>query len=278
MALNTDTSRISWSPDLISTFDADDLVPDALIVQTASFAGFVEGDAPSVRVPYVPTDAAAAVVAEGAAATAVDPTLDEIVVNTDKVTQLVKVSREQIGKPGAAERIARSMARAVVTKADDLYLNNAANPTGLLNTGSLATAGDLGGATANDVFDAYDAVGAIEDDGGLATHVLINPVDWATLSKIPEVSGSAKSIMADVHDASKRSLAGVPVIVSNKVTAGAALMLDRSEIVAAYGQLQLARSDDFYFDSDSVALRLSFRLGWNVVRVARLQKLTIGAA
>lgn len=278
MATNTDTGRISWSPDLISTFDADDLIPEALIVRTASLAGFVEGDAPSVRVPYVSADAAASTSAEGAALTAVDPTLAEIVVSTDKVGQLIKVSREQIKQPGAAERLARSMARAVITKADDIYLNNAANPTGLLLTGSLATAGDLGGATGPDVFAAYDAVGAIEDDGGTATHVLINPLDWATLAKLPDESGSARSLLADVHDASRRSLAGVPVIVSNHVTAGAALMLDSSEVVAAYGQLDLARSDDFYFDSDSVALRLTFRLGWKVARVARLQKLTIAAA
>lgn len=278
MAINTDAGRIGWSPDVISSFDADDLIPEALIIQTGSFAGTVEGDAPSVRVPYVPTDASAAVAAEGAVIPESTPTLDEIVVSTDKVAQLVKVSREQINQDGAAERIARSMARAVTTQADALYLNNLSAPTGLLNTAGLATAGDLGGATGNDVFAAYDAVGAIENDGGQATHLLINPTDWALLCKIPETSGSARSIMADVHDASRRSLAGVPVIVSRHVTAGAALMLDRSEIVAAYGQLQLARSDEFYFDSDSVALRLTMRLGWTVARTARLQKLTIAAA
>ena len=278
MASNTDSSRISWSPDLISTFDADDLIPEALIVRTASLAGFVEGDAPSVRVPYVSADAAASTSAEGASMTAVDPTLSEIVVSTDKVGQLIKVSREQTKQAGAAERLAKSMARAVITKADDFYLNNAAAPAGLLLTAGLATAGDLGGATDPTVFEAFDAVGAIEDDGGQATHLLINPLDWATLCKLPEGTGSAKSLLADVHDASRRSLAGVPVIVSNHVTAGAALMIDSSEIVAAYGRLDLARSDDFYFDSDSVALRLTFRLGWKVARVARLQKLTIAAA
>ena len=276
MTINTSTQ--AWAPNLISSFDADDLVPEALIVRTASLAGTVEGDAPSVRVPYVSDDGDAAVVAEGGDITPDEPTPAEIVVETDKVSKLIKVSREQIKQAGAAERLARSMARAVVAKADALYLHNASAPTGLLNTGSLATAGDLGGATGPDVFAAYDAVGAIEDDGGATTHVLINPVDWALLCKLPEIDGSAKSLLADVHDASRRSLAGVPVIVSNHVTAGAALMLDSSEVVAAYGQLELARSDDFYFGSDSVAIRLTFRLGWKVARVARLQKLTIAAA
>lgn len=276
--MTTSTNTQAWAPNLISTFDANDLVPEALIVRTASKAGNVEGDAPSVRVPYVSADAVASVVAEGGDMTPVDPTLSEIVVSTDKVSQLIKVSREQLSQPGAAERLARSMARAVTTKADAFYLNNAASPAGLLLTGSLATAGDLGGATDPTVFEAFDAVGAIEDDGGQATHLLINPLDWAILCKLPEGTGSSKSLLADVHDASRRSLAGVPVIVSNHVTAGAALMLDQSEIVAAYGELELARSDDFYFGSDSVALRLTFRLGWTVARVARLQKLTIAAA
>lgn len=278
MTTITDAGRIAWSPDQISTFDPDDLVPDALILRAATRAGNVEGDAPSVRVPYVSADAAADVVAEGGDITPADPTLSEIVVTTDKVSQLIKVSREQARQTGAAQRLASSMARAVTSKADALFLNNVSNPTGLLKTAGLATAGDLGGATGADVFAAYDAVGAIEDDGGQATQVLINPVDWATLCKLPESSGSAKSLLADIHDTSRRSLAGVPVLVSNHVTAGAALMLDASEVVAAYGQMQLARSDDFYFGADSVALRLTFRIGWTVARVDRLQKLTIGAA
>jgi HK97 family phage major capsid protein len=278
MALNTDASRPSWNPDLYASLDADDLVPDALIIRTGTYAGSVEGDAPSVRVPYVSDDGTAAVVAEGGTITPNDSTPAEIVFATDKVSRMIKVSREQLAQSGAAERLARSMARSVIVKADDLYLNNAANPTGLLLTAGLATAGDLGGATDPTVFEAYDAVGAIENDGGQATHILFNPLDWALLSKLPDETGSARSLLADVHDASRRSLAGVPVIVSNHVTQGAALMLDQSEIITAYGNLLMARSDDFYFDSDSVALRLTWRLGFKVARVARLQRLTVAAA
>jgi hypothetical protein len=44
---------------------ASDVVPDALVLLTSTVSGAVDGDAPSVRVPYV-TDAAAGFVAEAA--------------------------------------------------------------------------------------------------------------------------------------------------------------------------------------------------------------------
>lgn len=65
--------------------------------------------------PYVSADAAASVVADGGDFTAFDPTLSEIVVDTDKVDQLIKVSREQLAQPGAAELLARSMTLALIT-------------------------------------------------------------------------------------------------------------------------------------------------------------------
>lgn len=278
MTATTSNTGQGWAPNTVSTFDPDDMLTEALIVSAATKAGEVEGDAPSVLVPYVATDPAADVVAEGTEISLTDGGYDQIQVSTHKVAVVTRVARELTTQPGASERIANSLRRSVTAKADALFMSNASAPTGLLQVAGIATAGDLGGATDPNLFAAYDAVAAIEDDGGQATHLLINPTDWATLSKLPVASGSNQSLLADVHDAAQRTLAGVPVIVHPAVTAGTALMLDKSEIVAAYGQLQLARSDDAFFQMDAVGIRATWRIGWGIVRTERLQKLTIGAA
>lgn len=275
MTTTTTTAAEAWRPNVISTFDPDDMLTEALIVQAATKAGFVDGDTPRVLVPYVDTDPTAGFVAEGAPIDLADVGASQIAIDTDKVAVVTRVSRELTSQPGAAERIANSLRRSVVAKADAAFLANASNPTGLLALAGIGTAGDLANTTNTDVFAAYDAVALIEADGGTATHVMINPLDWAILSKLPAATGSNQSLLANVHDAAARSLAGVPVIVHAAVTQGTALMLDRSEIVAAYGDLQLARSEDAFFTYDAVAIRATWRIGWNVVRAARLQKLTI---
>lgn len=267
-----------WAPNVVSTFNPDDMLGEALIVTAATRAGEVEGDAPTVLVPYVSSDPDAGFVAEGEQIALQDVGASQIVIGTDKVAVVTRVSRELTNQPGASERIAQSLRRSLTVKADTAFLTNASDPTGLLSMAGVATAGDLGGATDPNLFAAYDAVAAIEADGGQATQLLVNPTDWATLSKLPEADGSNRSLLADVHDAARRSLAGVPVIVHAAVTQGTALMLDRSEVVAAYGQMELARSEDAFFQHDAVGIRATWRIGWNVVRPARLQLLTIGAA
>lgn len=278
MTTTTSTAAQAWAPNTISAFNADDMLSDALIVTAATKAGQVEGDSPQVLVPYVSHDPDAGFVAEGEMIDLADVGASQVAISTDKVAVVTRVSRELTYQSNAAQRLALSLRRSVTAKADSAFMANASDPTGLLAVAGVATAGDLGGATGPDLFAAFDAVAAIEADGGAATHVLVNPADWATLCKLPEASGSNKSLLADIHDAAARSLAGVPVVVHSAVTQGTALMLDKSEVVAAYGTLDLARSEDAFFQMDAVAIRATWRIGWNVVRPARLQKLTIGAA
>lgn len=275
MTVATTAIGQGWAPNVVSSFDADDMLKDALIVEAATLAGTVEGDTPSVLAPYVKTDAASAVVAEAGEITPTDGEYDQLAISTVKVAVITRVSRELTTQAGASERIAKSLRRSVTAKADSLFMANVSAPKGLLNVIGVPSAGDLGGSGSANLFAAFDAVAAIEADGGTASHVLIHPADWGFLCKLPEASGSNKSLLADVHDAANRSLAGVRVIVHPAVTQGLAVVLDKSEVLAAYGSLLLARSDDAYFSSDAVGIRATWRIGWNVVRPARLQTLTI---
>jgi hypothetical protein len=58
-------------------------------------------------------------------------------------------------------------------------------------------------------------------------------------------------------------------------TAGAiAIVRDRFR-ASVYGQVQLVTSQDFYFDSDSIRLRATFRFGAKIADVERVVKLAV---
>lgn len=263
-----------WAQSVVSDYDPDDLLKDALIVQTGSLAGTVEGDSPSVIVPYVAADPTATIVAEAGSISPDEGSYSQVTINTTKIAVVTRMSAELVYQPKAADRIAQSVRRAVVAKADSYFLTEDTTIKGLLKNTSITSAGTLGGAQ-GDLMAAYDAVAAIEAAGGQATHLLISPTDWAKLSKIPENATSYKSLLADANNGATRTLAGVPVLVHAAVTSGTALMLDRNEIIAAYGPLRLARSDQAYFTSDAVAIRATWRIGWNIVRPSRCKFLTV---
>jgi hypothetical protein len=46
--------------------------------------------------------------------------------------------------------------------------------------------------------------------------------------------------------------------------------------VSAVGPVNIATSDQHYFSSDSIALRATWRIGWNVVRPNRIGVFTVG--
>ncbi len=134
----TATSAKAWSPDT-QAHAPEDVIPDALLIQTATHSGTVEGDAPAVRVTFV-TDDDAQFTAEGAEIDVADDELDEVLVYTGKITKLVKVSREQYYQDQTAGRLSTSVARAVTRKANAAYLSqpkptspDTTPPAGLLN-------------------------------------------------------------------------------------------------------------------------------------------------
>ncbi len=262
----------AWAPHQVATFNADDSVSRALILRCATRCGEVEGDAPSVLVPWIRSDPAANVVAEGAEITQTEAEFDQVAVTTRKVATLSQVSYEMTQQPGAATRLAQSMQRSLVAKADQVFMDSA-DPVGLLHVDGITAGGAL-----EDNLDALaDAVAEVEAAGGSADVLLVHPKDWAVLAKLKRATGSNESLLGDAHDAPERSLSGVPVIVHAAATQGTALLLDRSEIVSAIGDVRLARSEDAAFNQDAVAIRGTWRFGFNVIRPDRLVSLTVGA-
>lgn len=274
----TATSAYAWRPD-VTAFAAPDVLADALILQCSTIAGSVEGDAPSVRVAYV-TDDSATFVAEGDPIPESEPELSEVAVFTGKLSQLVRVSREQFFQQGTADQVSASVARALIRAADTAFLTQAAptppatNPAaGILNNDDIIAGGEISGS----LDELTDLVAEIQGNGGQPTHILVAPDAWGQLRKLKVGTDFNSTLLgAGVADAELRLL-GVPVIVNPAVPTLSGVVLDVRAVVSAVGDVFVSASQDVYFSSDSIGLRSTWRIGQALVRPDRVATFTVAA-
>lgn len=252
-------------------------IPTALIIQATTQAGTVEGDEPAVRVPAINLDDSVGFVAEGANIPEAEPDLAELVILTGKVAELIKVSREQLAQPSALDVITNEIKRSLVAKADWALLQQPAPvspathpPAGLLAKATVA------GTLSGDLDELVDAIAIIESlPGGQATHIIASPEAYATVRKMKTATDSNVSLVGAGVESGQKTLLSVPVLTTSAMPANKLLVLDKSQVLSAYGQVMLARSNDFYFGSDNVALRATFRFGAGFVEPMAGQLLTV---
>jgi hypothetical protein len=67
----------------------------------------------------------------------------------------------------------------------------------------------------------------------------------------------------------------LPVIVYASVPDYSGVVVDKSAVVSAVGQVHIATSEHQYFGSDSVLLRATWRFGHMVMRPYRIRTFTI---
>lgn len=275
--LTTHTTDKAWSPD-VTTFAPADTVPDALILTLGTKLGTVEGDEPAVRVAYV-DDAEADFVPEGDDFDESDPDLDEVLIRTGKVGQLVKISREQYGQQQTAGNLAASVQRAITRKANRAFLAQIAPtppavtpPAGLLNITGLTEAD---GPVTGNLDMLVDLIAELQTNDATPSHIVLDPLGFAKLQKMKVGTGRNDTLLGAGVAAAERRLLGLPVIVANAMTANTGLVVDRAAIVTALGQILVATSEHYYFNSDAIAVRASWRFGQNVVHPDRLGTFTI---
>lgn len=265
MAIVTTADKGAF-PD-VSYFPPEEIVPEALIRIVGTEAGSIEGDEPKVRVPFVSDDVTADFVDEGADITAADPTLDELEFATGKVAVLTKVSREAYSKRGIVGLLSTSLRRSVTTKADATFLGSAVPPLGLASTVGVIDAGTLG----VNLDAIHDAITACQLNGGNPTALLMDPASWGVIMNLKAATDSNQSLV----DANSPTLANLPRYVSNHMPSGTLLVVDRSQIITAVGMVALSTSEHRYFEADSLALRVTWRIGWGIVRPDRHAKVTV---
>ena len=274
--ISTLTSSKAWAPDH-NVFNPANVVPEALILQHTTVSGVIEGDAPALRVAYV-TDDNAQFTVEGAEIPEAEPGLDEVLVHTAKITQLVRLSREQYFQDGSAQELSTSVQRAIIRKADQAFLTQAAPtppavapPTGLINIDNIIE----GDAVASNLDPLVDLVAELESNGGTPSGIILDPLAWAALRKLKTGTGSEFGILGAGINDSEKLLLDLPVTVSNTLTANSGLVVDNTAIASAVGPVNVATDESVYFTSDSVALRATWRIGWSAVRPNRIGAFTV---
>ncbi len=275
--ISTPAADVAWRPDHYA-FQPGDVLPEALILQTSTVAGEIQGDAPSLRVAYI-TDDTADFVVEGQPIDESSPELSEALIYTSKASMLLRITSEQWQQPQTPDQLAQSVARAVQRTADTAYVSQAAPvgplvapSAGLLNTTDIVDGGE--------VADSLDALIALiaELESNLATpsHIIMGPQAWAALRSFKVGTDFNVSLVgAGVNDAELRLL-GLPLIVTNALTDSyAGLVVDQTAIVSAVSTINVSVSEHTYFASDSVGLRCTWRFGHTVPRGERLGKFLV---
>ncbi|MBY4573974.1 major capsid protein [Gordonia paraffinivorans] len=266
----TSNSDAAWRPD-VNVFAPVDTVPEAVLLQATTVSGEIIGDAPSLRVGYV-TDDDATVTAEGQEIDEGEPELDEVVVTTSKISQLVRISNEQWRQLGTSDQLAQSVRRALIKKSDLLFLSDP--DSGIAERDDIVDGGDVDG----NLDELINLETEIREAGGDPRLWILSPRAWALIRQIKTSTDSNVSLVgAGVEDTTPRLLS-VPIIVNPALAPGDGLLVDPAAIVSAVSQIEVATSDQQYFSSDSVALRAIWRVGHEIVRPDRVGRFTIGSS
>lgn len=275
--LSTLTASQAWRPDQ-NAFNPAEAVPDALILSHSNVSGVIEGDQPALHVAYL-TDDTAQFTAEGAEIPESDPALDEVLIHTAKITQLVRLTREQYQQHGTATELSTSVQRAIIKKANEAFLTQPAPATGKTAppAGLTNLAGIVPGTAPikTDLDPLVDLVAQLESNGATPTGIIVDPLAWAALRKIKTATGAATTLLGAGTNDSVKMLLDIPVTVSNALTAHTGLIIDSNAIASAVGPVNVATDESIYFTSDSIALRATWRIGWNAVKVDRIGSFTI---
>ncbi|WP_168706484.1 phage major capsid protein [Gordonia paraffinivorans] len=265
----TSNSAASWRPD-INVFAPADVVEDALILRATTIAGAIEGDEPVIRAAWV-SDDEAVVKAEAETLDEAEPELNEVEISTRKISQMIKLSREQHSQAGTPEQLSASVRRALVRKADELFLSDPVG--GLVETVDIVDGGDV----TDDLDILVDLEAMVRTNGAQPTMWVVSPTAWAELRKLKVGVDSNQSLLGAGTSDAQKLLLDVPVEVSSALAPGTGLLIDSSSIVSAIGEVQVATSTEAFFASDCVAIRATWRTGHAVVRPDRLGIFTIGS-
>jgi HK97 family phage major capsid protein len=118
-------------------------------------------------------------------------------------------------------------------------------------------------------------VAELQNNLATPTHILLDPLGWATFRKLKVGTEFNASLIGARTTDAQQLLLSLPVLVNVAVPDYTGLIVDASAIVSASGQVVVATSSDVYFNADSIGLRATWRVGHAVVRPSRIGKFTV---
>lgn len=202
---------------------------------------------------------AAVVVAEGGDKPLVSPTYLEVNQKSATIAGLVRISEQALSSAaGMKTAISGVLAKSLAKGLDGYLVNGAANPA-FDGFGKLAIAYT---STYKELVDAIsDGVDAMNRKGCTPTGVVLNPSDWVTLICAQNTLGDYKS-GAYLEDVKTRTLRGLPISLSESVTAGTAYLVDGSNVELRYADqaaLQFGYTGNDW-SQNTVTARLEIRV------------------
>lgn len=258
---------------------ASDIIPNALIYTQATQGPQIIGDSPQARIAYIPDDAEVGFVKEGATIDEGDVKLSELKVFTRKLAVLNVLSNE--AAESAAQNVKNGMELSLMHKADYVFLQNnpagddLAQPTGLANVAGIVDGGQITSATG--LVPMVSALGTVADNGAETSGIIMNHGTWARLLSLTDKNGRGL-IAPDVANSAAPTLYGIPVVLNTQAPADTVLLVDKTQVLSASSQVSVASSQDYAFGRDGIALRLTMRVGFGVIRPNRLAKLTVSTS
>lgn len=242
----------------------------------------ISTNASSTRIPVVTSDPSAGWVAEGAEIPLTDLGTTELDVVPRKLAALTVISRElsEDSSPAARETVGQAMARDMARKLDQAFYGNLGGnaPAGLEALTGTTTV-DAGAAYA-DLDWAAEAVNVAEREGATISAFVAGPVDALALAQITDEDGSRRPLLGtDPTQPTRRTILGVPLLVSPAVTAGTVWGIPRDRaMIVRRADVRVEVSTDAYFSSDQVAVRGTMRASFGFPDEAALVKITRTAA
>jgi HK97 family phage major capsid protein len=247
---------------------------ESIAVQVSTLVGT---DAPTFRVPIVTNDVTAGWFAEGAEITEGQPATAELLITPRKLAALTVISNELANdsSPAAQTVVGQSIARDIARKLDAAYFGSATGqaPPGL---GNLTGFGAVAAGSSWTNLDAFaKALYAAEDAGRTLTAFVANSVDALALSSLKDSTGSNRPLLGDPVEGTRRTILGVPLVVSPAVTAGTVWGIPRDvALVVRRSDVSLVVDRSRYFEKDSVGVRATMRVAFGFPHAAGIQKIT----
>ena len=240
----------------------------------------LDTDASTMRIPIVTADVDAAWVAEGAEISEDSAATDELNVEPRKLAALTIISSElaQDSSPAAQQVVGQSIARDLARRIDLAYFGAQAgqSPNGLQDLLGVGIVDNVGSWANLDPF--LEAQYAADAEGRELGAFVSDYSTALALAQLKDQTDSARPLLGDPLEGTRRRLAGVPLYVSPGVEAGVVWGLPRdvSMVVRRTG-VQLAVDRSRYFERDSIGVRATMRLAFGWPHPAAVQRISLAA-
>jgi len=223
-----------------------------------------------IKVPVESTRPLATAIDEATTISALDPTFSSLTLKSQKVAVLTKVSRELLEDSGidVVAYLGRTLGTSVGIKVNNLLTvgTGTAEPNGIVT----AAGSGITGSTATGTFTADNLIDLAHSVDGayvrLGAGFMMRRTTMGALRKLKDSAGQYLYVPA-AEVGAPDSFMGFPIYENPDVPAvagaGAKSVLfgaTSSYHVRQVGGVELARSDDAYFASDEIGLRLTIRV------------------